>query len=171
MFLDHTRRRTTVGRTTLDEWSARRRDLYLTTHNTTGIGWVYITRFLNCSKLSQAYIWPGQRFLFYGNTVGVRARVSKPCGEVQMCVAHLQAERKSASNSSPRTRDHTTGRWGDLQGFWTLRAHTYDMQQPQVLRTQYPLDVMKLSKNSYKEHQGFTNNYESRTSRRHDVRS
>jgi len=33
-FLDHTRRRTTVGRTSLDERSARRRDLYLTTHNT-----------------------------------------------------------------------------------------------------------------------------------------
>ena len=33
MFLDHTRR-TTVGRTPLDEWSARRRDLYLTTHDT-----------------------------------------------------------------------------------------------------------------------------------------
>ena len=32
-FLDHTQRRTTVGRTPLDEWSARRRDLYLTTHN------------------------------------------------------------------------------------------------------------------------------------------
>ena len=33
-FLDHTQRRTTVGRTPLDEWSARRIDLYLTTHNT-----------------------------------------------------------------------------------------------------------------------------------------
>ena len=33
-FLDHTQRRTTVGRTPLDEWSVRRRDLYLTTHNT-----------------------------------------------------------------------------------------------------------------------------------------
>ena len=32
-FLDHTQRRITVGRTPLDEWSARRRDLYLTTHN------------------------------------------------------------------------------------------------------------------------------------------
>jgi len=32
MFLDHTQRRTTVGRTPLDEWSARRIDLYLTTH-------------------------------------------------------------------------------------------------------------------------------------------
>ena len=33
-FLDHTQRRTTVGRTPLDKWSARRRDLCLTTHNT-----------------------------------------------------------------------------------------------------------------------------------------
>ena len=33
-FLDHTLRHTTVGRTPLDEWSHRRRDLYLTTHNT-----------------------------------------------------------------------------------------------------------------------------------------
>jgi len=32
--LDHTQRRTTVGRTPLDEWTARRRDLYLKTHNT-----------------------------------------------------------------------------------------------------------------------------------------
>ena len=30
----HTQRRTTVGRTPLDEWSARRRYLYLTTHDT-----------------------------------------------------------------------------------------------------------------------------------------
>ena len=33
-FLDHTQRRTTVGRTPLGELSARRRDLYLTTRNT-----------------------------------------------------------------------------------------------------------------------------------------
>ena len=33
-FLDHIQRHTTVGRTPLDEWSARRRELYLTTHNT-----------------------------------------------------------------------------------------------------------------------------------------
>ena len=32
-FLDHTQRRSTVSRTSLDEWSARRRDLDLTTHN------------------------------------------------------------------------------------------------------------------------------------------
>ena len=33
-FLDQTQRRTTVSRTPLDEWSARRKDLYLTTHDT-----------------------------------------------------------------------------------------------------------------------------------------
>jgi hypothetical protein len=33
-FLDHTQWRITVGRTPLDEWSARRRDIYLPTHNT-----------------------------------------------------------------------------------------------------------------------------------------
>ena len=34
MFLDHTQWRSTVGRTPLDKWSARRRDLYLTTQDT-----------------------------------------------------------------------------------------------------------------------------------------
>jgi hypothetical protein len=34
MFLDHTQRRSTFDRTPLDERSARRRDLYLTTHDT-----------------------------------------------------------------------------------------------------------------------------------------
>ena len=32
VFLDHKQRHTTVGRTPLNEWSVRRRDLYLTTH-------------------------------------------------------------------------------------------------------------------------------------------
>ena len=32
-FLDHPQRHTTFGRTPLHDWSARRRDLYLTTHN------------------------------------------------------------------------------------------------------------------------------------------
>jgi hypothetical protein len=34
MFLNHTQWRSTVGRTPLDEWTARRRDLYLTSHDT-----------------------------------------------------------------------------------------------------------------------------------------
>jgi len=33
-FLDHTQRHTTVARTSMDEWSARRRNLYLTAHHT-----------------------------------------------------------------------------------------------------------------------------------------
>ena len=33
-FLDHTQQRSTVSRIPLEEWSARHRDLYLTTHNT-----------------------------------------------------------------------------------------------------------------------------------------
>jgi hypothetical protein len=33
-FLDHTQRRAKVGRTPLDEWSVRRRNLYLTNHKT-----------------------------------------------------------------------------------------------------------------------------------------
>jgi hypothetical protein len=33
-FRSYSLRHTTLGRTPLDEWSARRRDLYLTTHNT-----------------------------------------------------------------------------------------------------------------------------------------
>ena len=33
-FVDHTQRRTTGGKTLLDEWPARRRDLYRTKHNT-----------------------------------------------------------------------------------------------------------------------------------------
>jgi hypothetical protein len=33
-FINHTQRRITVGRTSLYKWSARRRDHYLTTHNT-----------------------------------------------------------------------------------------------------------------------------------------
>ena len=32
-FLEHTKRRTTFSRTSLEKWSARRRDLYPTTHN------------------------------------------------------------------------------------------------------------------------------------------
>ena len=34
MFLDYTQRRSTIDRTPLEEWSAHRRDLYLTTHDT-----------------------------------------------------------------------------------------------------------------------------------------
>ena len=52
---DHTRH-TTLGRTPLDKWSARRRDLYLTTHNTqqTDIHAPDGVRTLNLSKRATA---------------------------------------------------------------------------------------------------------------------
>ena len=42
MFLDHTKRRTTVGRTPLDEWSARRTEVFLTLNE------VFPCFFLSC---------------------------------------------------------------------------------------------------------------------------
>ena len=60
MFLDHTQRRTTVGRTPLDEWSARRRDLYLTTHNThnrqTSMPLVGFEPMISAGERPQAYV-------------------------------------------------------------------------------------------------------------------
>jgi len=58
-FLDHTQRRATVARTPLDEWSARRRDLYLTTYNThnrqTSMPPVGFERTISAGKLPQTY--------------------------------------------------------------------------------------------------------------------
>ena len=58
-FLDHTQRRNTVARIPLDEWSARRRDLYLTTHNThnrqTSIPSAGFEPTISAGELSQTY--------------------------------------------------------------------------------------------------------------------
>jgi hypothetical protein len=58
-FLDHTKRRTIVGRTSLEEWSASRRDLYLTTHNThnrqTSMSSVGFEPTISAAKRSQTY--------------------------------------------------------------------------------------------------------------------
>jgi len=56
MFLDHTQRRSTVGRTPLDEWSARRRDLYLTTHDTHRLCCVVVCD-LETSRMGAPYIY------------------------------------------------------------------------------------------------------------------
>ena len=62
-FLDHTQRRTTIGRTPLDEWSARRRDLYLTTHNThkrqTSMSPVGFELIISASERPQTYALGG----------------------------------------------------------------------------------------------------------------
>jgi len=59
-FLDHTQRRNTVGRTPLDEWSARRKDLYLTTHNThnrqTSMPWVGFEPTISAGERPQTYV-------------------------------------------------------------------------------------------------------------------
>jgi hypothetical protein len=58
-FLHHTQRRTTVSRTPLGEWSVRRRDLYLTTHNThnrqTSLPPVGFELTISASERSQTY--------------------------------------------------------------------------------------------------------------------
>ena len=56
-FLDHTRRHTTFGRTPLDEWSARRRHLYLTTQHSrqTSMPQVGIERTISAGERPQTY--------------------------------------------------------------------------------------------------------------------
>jgi len=58
-FLDHTQRRTTDGRTPLDEWSARCRDIYLTTHSThtrqTAMPPVGFEAIISAGELPQTY--------------------------------------------------------------------------------------------------------------------
>jgi len=60
MFLDHTQWRITFGRTPLDEWSARPRDLYLTTHNThsrqTSMPSVGFEFTISAGELPQTYV-------------------------------------------------------------------------------------------------------------------
>jgi hypothetical protein len=58
-FLDHTQRRATVGRTPLDEWSARHKDLYLTIHNKHPCPWwdfFFSYRVLHCSGIGLSMV-------------------------------------------------------------------------------------------------------------------
>ena len=58
-FLDHTQRRTTVRRTPLEESAARRREFYLTTHNTdnreTSMPTAVFEPTISAGELSQTY--------------------------------------------------------------------------------------------------------------------
>jgi len=56
-FLDRTQRLTTVGRTPLDEWSARRRDLYLTKHNIRIYAPVRFEPTISAGERPQTYAW------------------------------------------------------------------------------------------------------------------
>ena len=76
MFLDHTQRRSTVGSTPLDECSARRRDLYLTTHDTHNRQ-MSMPRW-DSNPRSQQASGPAARLL--------RSWVSNPTGGMDICL-------------------------------------------------------------------------------------
>jgi hypothetical protein len=55
-FLDHTQRRAAVGRTPVDEWLVRRRDLYLTTHNAVRHIWGFFSSNLPLTVINSLII-------------------------------------------------------------------------------------------------------------------
>jgi hypothetical protein len=75
MFLDNTRRRSTVGRTPLDEWPARRRDLYLTTHDThnrqTSLPLLGFEPTISASERPQTYAYPSLNILKMKESCGI----------------------------------------------------------------------------------------------------
>ena len=81
-FLAHTQRRITVGRTPLDEWSARRRDLYLATHNShnrqTSMSPVGFEPTISASERPQTYALDraatGTGFCMTGSEVKLRGK-------------------------------------------------------------------------------------------------
>jgi hypothetical protein len=84
-FLDHTQRRVTVGRTPLDEWSVRRRNLYLTTNNTHKKSdkklfwtWVYQGR--------SVWIYKYKALLFLLESLCICQILPTKCGEFLNCV-------------------------------------------------------------------------------------
>jgi hypothetical protein len=83
-------RHTTLGRTPLDEWSARRRDLYLTTHNThkrqTSMPPAGFESAIPASELPQTHALDGA-------ATGIGSKVYSFC---------LSYDRSIASSKSPR---------------------------------------------------------------------
>jgi hypothetical protein len=92
-FLDHTRRRTTVGRTPLDEWSARRGDLYLTTHNTHN-------RQISSPPVGfEPIIWAGER----PQTNALERAATETRARVCVCVCNGVYIARSANSGSENT--------------------------------------------------------------------
>ena len=88
-FLYHTQRRTTVGRTPLDELSARHRDLYLTTHNThnrqTSMPPVVFETTISAGERPQTYAfktWICGRLLD-------KIAGSNPAGRMEVCILRV----------------------------------------------------------------------------------
>jgi len=85
-FLDRTRWRTTFGRTPLGEWTARRRDFYLITHNTHNRQ-ISMLSWRDSNPLSQQA--SGSRHTFY--TVRHLGPAWKILMEVNVCVEGLHS--------------------------------------------------------------------------------
>jgi len=76
-FLDHTQQRTTVGRNTLDQWSARHRDHYLTTHNRqTSMPPVGFEPTVSAYELPQTYALDRVPVMFPGGKGGLCVRLT-----------------------------------------------------------------------------------------------
>jgi hypothetical protein len=90
-FLDHTQRRATVRRTPLDEWSIRRRDLYLPTHNThnrqTSMPPVGFEPTISAGERPKTYAYWNWHFFTFPNTN--RAAKTQPhCNCTRKCVLY-----------------------------------------------------------------------------------
>jgi len=85
--LDHSQGHITLGRTPLDEWSPRRRDLYLTTHNTHNI---------------QTSVPP----VGFEPTIsaGERPQIAQPLGSVNKCQNYSCRSNRTSSNLSGTVR-------------------------------------------------------------------
>ena len=90
-FLDHTRRSTTIGRTLLDEWSARRRDLCVTTHTTliTNVHAPGGIRTHNLSRRSAADLRLDRAATGTGRTNGIR---------YEICIATVAISARTTEN-------------------------------------------------------------------------
>ena len=117
--LDFTPRRTTVGRTLLDAWLARRRDLYLTTHNThnrqtdrqTSMPPVGFEPTISAGERPQTYTldraatWTGtvkRLELFITSPVGFKVQILKPTTQTTpgINVREIWILKKSSNRSS-----------------------------------------------------------------------
>jgi len=125
-FLDHTQRRTTVGRTPLDEWSARRRDLYLTTHDThnrqTSIPPVGFEPTISAGERPQTY---EQDATVYQNFISSRVWSSTCFG------------RYTAHHQKPKTSLAAPG-FAYVEGCWKCSCWTLSADSIQQLHVQQP---------------------------------
>ena len=115
MFLDHTQRRSTVARTPLDEWSARRRDFYLTTHDTH-------------NPRSQQASGPAARLLRSWVRIppghGYLSVVSVVCCQVEVSATSWSLVQRSPTDCCVVVCDLETSRMG--------APYVYDIRSPRV---------------------------------------